>query len=143
MLIGIDASRAVTSKRTGTEAYAYFLIRSLISPDRWAQLPAAPLLQPTPPGMIFSRNLPHVEQMCHSFARLWTQVRLANELSQRTPDVFFTPAHVIPFTYRGRSVATVHDLGYHYFPEAHTRRQLAYLKLSTRSKRPYRPQNYC
>jgi glycosyltransferase involved in cell wall biosynthesis len=58
---------------------------------------------------------------------------LAGELHRRSPDVFFTPAHVIPFSYRGSSVATVHDLGYHYFPEAHTRRQLAYLKLSTRS----------
>ncbi len=29
-------------------------------------------------------------------------------------------------------MATVHDLGYHYFPDAHTRRQVAYLQLSTR-----------
>jgi len=30
MRIGIDASRAVTAQRTGTEAYAYFLIQALI-----------------------------------------------------------------------------------------------------------------
>ena len=30
------------------------------------------------------------------------------------------------------SVATVHDLGYHYFPQAHTRQQVAYLTWSTR-----------
>jgi glycosyltransferase involved in cell wall biosynthesis len=57
---------------------------------------------------------------------------LAWELHTRPPHVFFTPAHVIPFSYRGRSVATVHDLGYHHFPEAHPPRQLAYLRWSTR-----------
>jgi glycosyltransferase involved in cell wall biosynthesis len=56
---------------------------------------------------------------------------LAAELHRHPPDVFFTPAHVIPFSYRGRSVATVHDLGYTVFPEAHTRRQRAYLAWST------------
>jgi glycosyltransferase involved in cell wall biosynthesis len=66
------------------------------------------------------------------FPRLWTHVRLGWELHRRPPDVFFTPAHVIPFTYHGSSVATVHDLGYHYFPEAHPPRQLAYLRWSTR-----------
>jgi glycosyltransferase involved in cell wall biosynthesis len=86
-----------------------------------------------PPADNLFPNLPHVEQCIIPLARLWTHVRLANELRQRAPDVFFTPAHVIPFTFRGKSVATVHDLGYHYFPETHTRRQLAYLKLSTRS----------
>jgi glycosyltransferase involved in cell wall biosynthesis len=63
---------------------------------------------------------------------LWTHVRLAAELQQRSPDVFFTPAHVIPYSYRRPSVATIHDLGYHYFPKAHTRSQVAYLKWSTR-----------
>jgi glycosyltransferase involved in cell wall biosynthesis len=63
---------------------------------------------------------------------LWTHLRLAWELQQRPPDIFFTPAHVIPFTYHGRSVATVHDLGYYHFPEAHPRQQLRYLRWSTR-----------
>ena len=29
-------------------------------------------------------------------------------------------------------MATVHDLGYHYFPEAHTKTQVIYLRWSTR-----------
>ena len=131
MVIGIDASRAVTGQRTGTEAYAYFLIQALMPmaaekgyrirlyfnqppPDRW--LPQAD----------------HVEEVVIPFRRLWTHARLARELNGRPPDVFFTPAHIIPYSYRGPSVATVHDLGYSYFPEAHTRRQVAYLRWSTR-----------
>ena len=132
MLIGIDASRAVTDKRTGTEAYALHLIRSLITVTEGQDYQLRLYFNYPPPDDLFP-DLPHVEQCNIPFARLWTHVRLAYELRQRAPDVFFTPAHVIPFTFRGRSVATVHDLGYHYFPEAHTRRQLVYLKLSTRS----------
>lgn len=132
MLIGIDASRAVTGKRTGTEAYAFHLIRSLITLTEGQNYRLRLYFnQPPPPGLFPDR--PHVEHCVIPFSRLWTHVRLANELRRRAPDVFFTPAHVIPFTYRGSSVATVHDLGYHYFPETHTRRQLAYLNLSTRS----------
>ena len=132
MLIGIDASRAVKGKRTGTEAYAFHLIRSLIALTEGQNYQLRLYFNKPPADGLFP-NLPHIDQCVIPFARLWTHVRLANELRRRSPDVFFTPAHVIPFNYRGSSVATVHDLGYHYFPETHTRRQLAYLKLSTRS----------
>ncbi len=131
MLIGIDASRAVTSRRTGTEAYALYLLRALLplSEEREHQLRL--YFNQPPPANLFP-ELPHVEQCIIPLKRLWTQVRLARELSQCEPDVFFTPAHVIPFIYQGCSVATIHDLGFHYFPEAHPRSQLAYLKLSTK-----------
>ncbi len=132
MLIGIDASRAAISRRTGTEAYAFHLIQSLITLTE-GQNYRLRLYFNQPPAENLFPNQAHVELCVMPFARMWTHVRLANELRRRTPDVFFTPAHVIPFTYRGRSVATVHDLGYHYFPTAHTRGQLAYLKMSTRS----------
>jgi glycosyltransferase involved in cell wall biosynthesis len=74
----------------------------------------------------------NVESVVIPFPRLWTHGRLAWELQRRPPDVFFTPAHVIPFTYGRPSVATVHDLGYHHFPLAHTLPQVLYLRWSTR-----------
>ncbi|MEJ2750076.1 MAG: glycosyltransferase family 1 protein [Anaerolineae bacterium] len=131
MILGIDASRAVTGQRTGTEAYAYFLIQALIplAGQRDHQLRLY-FNQPPPPDLFPDEDF--VEQVVIPFPRLWTHVRLAWELKRRLPDVFFTPAHVIPYTFRGPSVATVHDLGYHYFPEAHPPRQLAYLRWSTR-----------
>ena len=131
MIIGIDASRAVTAQRTGTEAYAYFLIHALI-PLAAQQNHRLRLYfnQPPPPALFPEAE--HVEQIVIPFPRLWTHLRLAVELHRRPPDIFFTPAHVIPLTYRRRSAATVHDLGYYYFPEAHPRRQLAYLRWSTR-----------
>jgi glycosyltransferase involved in cell wall biosynthesis len=131
MIIGIDASRAVTRQRTGTEAYAYFLIQALIplAAQRGHQLRLY-FNQPPPPHLF--PNADFIEQVVIPFPRLWTHVRLAWELQRRPPEVFFTPAHVIPFTYRSPSVATVHDLGYHHFPESHPPRQLAYLRWSTR-----------
>lgn len=132
MLIGIDASRAATERRTGTEAYAYFLTRALIAQTADSDIHLRLYFNRQPAPGLFPEAA-HVEVRTMPFPRLWTHVRLLRELQQRPPDVFFTPAHVIPFLYRGASVATVHDLGYHYFPEAHTRRQVAYLRLSTRA----------
>ncbi len=131
MIIGIDASRAVTQQRTGTEAYAYFLIQALIplASEQGHQLRLY-FNQPPPSDLFPEGDL--VEHVVIPFPRLWTHLRLAWELQRQPPDVFFTPAHVIPYTYRGLSVATVHDLGYHYFPEAHPPRQLSYLRWSTR-----------
>jgi glycosyltransferase involved in cell wall biosynthesis len=131
MLIGIDASRAVTGQRTGTEAYAYFLIRALI--PLTAELGhTLRLYFNQPPAADLFPDASHVEQVVIPLTRLWTHIRLAAELQRRPPDIFFTPAHVIPLKYDGQATATIHDLGYHHFPEAHPKRQLAYLKWSTR-----------
>lgn len=133
MLIGIDASRAATVQRTGTEAYAYHLIKELIAlagrPPYHCRLRLY-FNQAPPPNLFPSSD--RVEQVLIPFPRLWSHLRLAWELHRRPPDLFFTPAHVIPFSYRGKAAATVHDLGYHFFPESHTRRQVAYLRWSTR-----------
>ena len=104
MVIGIDASRAVTDRRTGTEAYAYFLLRALL-PLAHEQGHHVKLYFNHPPAQPIS-NAPH-EQVNIPFPRLWTHIRLAAELQRNPPDLFFTPAHVIPLTYRGASVATV------------------------------------
>jgi glycosyltransferase involved in cell wall biosynthesis len=135
MIIGIDASRSVTTRRTGTEAYAYFLIRALIpqAVNRGHSL----LLyynQPPPPDH-FSQAADgaslSVVPVVMPFPRLWSHLRLAFRLHRQPPDTFFTPAHVIPFSYRGPAVATVHDLGYRLFPEAHPVAQRHYLHWST------------
>lgn len=131
MIIGIDASRATTGRRTGTEAYAYHLIRALLplTAERGHRLR---LYFNQPPVADLLPVSEHVERIVIPQRRLWTHLRLGRELRRRPPDVFFTPAHVIPIGYRGPAVATIHDLGYEYFPEAHPRRQLAYLRWSTR-----------
>lgn len=131
MVIGIDVSRAVSGQRTGTEAYAFYLTEALI-PLACRRGHRLRLYFNHPPPSDHFLEGPNVEQIVIPWPRMWTHLRLASELHRRPPELFFTPAHVIPISYRGTSVATVHDLGYHYFPEAHTRGQVAYLRWSTR-----------
>ncbi len=128
MLIGIDASRAAYSQRTGTENYSLFLIRHMLQLDKanqyrlyFSQAPAADLFSPAPNVQI--RHIP--------FPRLWTHLRLSFEMLAVAPDVLFVPAHVLPILHPLRSVVTVHDLGYLHFPEAHTAWDRWYLQWST------------
>ena len=126
MLIGIDASRAVTARRTGTETYSLHLIRALLAlgADHRFRLY---FRQPPPPDLFNGVDLRVIP-----FPRLWTHLRLSGEMLRRPPDVLFVPAHVLPLVHPRRSVVTVHDLGYLYHPEAHTRTQNLYLRWSTR-----------
>jgi glycosyltransferase involved in cell wall biosynthesis len=133
MLIGIDASRALRAQRTGTENYSLQLIRALLrlgSGHRFRLY-----CHQTPPAGLFGAPdrgaaLPELRVM--PFPRLWTHVRLGAEASVHPPDVLFVPAHVLPIIHPRRSVVTVHDLGYRYFPEAHRPKDRWYLNVSTR-----------
>jgi glycosyltransferase involved in cell wall biosynthesis len=127
-LIGIDASRAARTERTGTENYSLFLIRALLQLDRenryrfyFNHTPAAGLIP-------IAAN---VEMRMMPFPRLWTHARLSWEMVTHSPDVLFVPAHVLPLVHPRRSVVTVHDLGYLHYPQAHTRWARTYLQWST------------
>lgn len=132
MLIGIDASRAVSTTPTGTEAYSYHLIRALL-----------PLLSPVNRVRLYFRTPPqnapallteaaNVQPRIIPFPRLWTHARLSWEMLRFPPDILFVPAHVLPLIRPARTLVTVHDVGYRYFPEAHRPAQRRYLEWSTR-----------
>ncbi len=129
MLIGIDASRATVSERTGTENYTLYLTRALVAHGQQHRFrlyfSAAPAEGLLPRGA-------RVEWRVMPFARLWTHLRLAWELLRHPPDVLFVPAHVLPLLHPARCVVTVHDLGYRHYPQAHTRWSRWYLEWSTR-----------
>ena len=127
MLIGIDASRATVARRTGTETYSLHLIRALLAQGTSHRFRLYFNRTPEPglfPGGADRRVMP--------FPRLWTHLRLSREMQLAPPDVLFVPSHVLPVVHPRRCVVTVHDLGYHYYPEAHTLFQNAYLRWSTR-----------
>jgi glycosyltransferase involved in cell wall biosynthesis len=129
VLIGIDASRAAVAQRTGTEAYSLHLIRALLALDTTHRFRLY-FNGPPPPGLI--PDVAHCEQRVMPFPRLWTHLRLSAEMMRHPPDVLFVPSHVLPLCHPPRSVVTVHDLGYHFYPEAHTTAQRHYLEWSTR-----------
>jgi glycosyltransferase involved in cell wall biosynthesis len=134
VLIGIDASRATAGRRTGTETYSLQLIRALarLRGERDDFAMRLYVNGPPPEGLFWSgpasagceiRSIP--------WPRLWTHVRLSAEVTAHPPDVLFVPAHVLPLAHPARSVATVHDLGYLTFPEAHRSSDRRYLDWST------------
>ena len=132
MLIGIDASRATAARRTGTETYSLHLIRSLIGLGSAHRFRLYTNGSP-PPGLFWGGPAPaNAEVRAIAFPRLWTHLRLSAEMAVRPPDVLFVPAHVLPLVHPRRSVVTVHDLGYLFYPEAHKAGDRRYLDWSTR-----------
>src|SRR5689334_14571946 len=115
-LIGIDASRATSGQRTGTEHYSANLLRAL------ALLPEAEgyrfVLYANSESEGEAREklgfeLPVGWEVCAIPARrLWTHVGLSREVRRRPPDVLFVPSHVVPLRHPRRTVVTIHDLGY-------------------------------
>lgn len=141
MLIGLDASRALRASRTGTERYALEIINHLLHLPEAAAHEWRLYVDTAPPPTF----LPPIRGQCRAAAvefcvlprqRLWTHSALAREVNRRPPAVLFVPAHVVPFTWPMHqlppTVVTIHDLGYHVFPEAHTPFQRFYLPWSTR-----------
>jgi len=129
MLIGLDASRTTVARRTGTENYALNLIRALLAlrGDHHYRL----YFRDRPPTGLFPTG-DAVERRVIPFPRLWTHLRLSVEMARHPPDLLFVPAHVLPPIRPRRSLATVHDLGYRHFPQAHRPLDRLYLDLSTR-----------
>ncbi len=127
MLIGIDASRATTTHRTGTENYSLHLIRGLLLSGTEHRFRL--YTQQPPPDGLFDAHRAEIRVM--PFPRLWTHLRLSAEMALHAPAVLFVPAHVLPLIHPRRSVATVHDLGFLHYPEAHLPRDLRYLRWST------------
>lgn len=128
MQIGFDASRLAVDARTGTEQYSWELLAALGQIDRrnqytlYCNQPPA-MLPPLPPSFVL-RPIP--------LRRAWSHGRLSLEMLRHPPDVLFVPAHALPLIPAPRSVVTIHDLGFLYYPEAHTRIQRIYYRLFTR-----------
>ncbi len=125
--IGIDASRMALARRTGTEQYSAHLLQALV------RLPTDHRLllyfnRPLSPPLSWPA---HVAVRAMPFPRLWTHLRLSWEMLRRPPDLLFVPAHVLPLARPRRTVVTIHDLGYLFFPQAHPPRRRLELHWST------------
>lgn len=135
MIIGIDASRGLRARRTGTERYSLEIIRHLLNLPEAAQHTFRLYMdrQPTPDETFWDERMADVRVL--PARRLWTHTALAGEVMRHRPDVLFVPSHVIPFApprLLPPGVVTLHDVGYRHFPAAHTTGQRLYLELSTR-----------
>lgn len=138
VLIGIDASRAIAPRLTGTEWYSRQVIPAILKvgaqhhrfrvyfrPGDDAERKR--FLDTLPAGT-------NIELVVVSQVRLWTHLGLGPEISARPPDALFVPSHVLPIGLPRavRTVVTVHDVGYRHFPRAHPLHQRLYLDVGTR-----------
>ncbi|MBI2907010.1 MAG: glycosyltransferase family 4 protein [Chloroflexi bacterium] len=130
MHIGIDASRAAIDMRAGTGHYSLHVIRALLALEG-SQQHNFTLYFNQPPGERLFPEQSNCALKTMPCARLWTHFCLSREMLTNAPDVLFVPAHVVPLIHPRRSVVTIHDLGYLYYPEAHPTLERWYLKQST------------
>ncbi len=131
MIIGLDASRANVTRRTGTERYAWEVIRRMLPklPQHQVRLYVREaMLADWPP-------LPsNVEVRILSWPPgvLWTHLRLSWELLWHRPDVLFVPADTVPLIHPKKTITTIHDLAFERWPELYRRasvqRQMGWLR---------------
>lgn len=152
MVIGIDASRAFGSAKTGTENYSYHLITSMLRLPESRPHTFVLFIRPNTivPSEIDGYSNVFIKTV--NFKYLWTQVGLAWETwrdqvhqNSGTPvlqredtgkhklDVLWIPAHTIPILRRPtvKTVVTIHGLEYKWLKEYKNRLQRWYLPLTT------------
>lgn len=117
MKIGIEAERANSRIKTGVEHYAKQLILQFAELDRENEYML--YLRTEPEEWI--RKLPaNFKFVVMPFPLFWTQIRLAWEMFRRAPDILFIPASSMPLFRPKRTVVTVHDEAFMYYPETYT-----------------------
>jgi glycosyltransferase involved in cell wall biosynthesis len=131
MLIGIDASRLITTRQpTGVETYCRAIISGLVK-----SVGGERLILYTPELIA---GLPRTRQkiLRWPLGKLWSQLRLGGELLFSPPNVFFSPGYVIPFlallNKTIKKIVTIHDVAFVRLPASYSFAQRYFLKLTTR-----------
>lgn len=127
MKIAIQASDLDAERIDGTRVYILNLLKNFGTLDRASEFliyhknKFNPEL--TPPN--FSNY--HVKKITFPF--FWTQIRFCLATRRERPDVIWMPMHNIPIlrSKKVRTVVTIHDLAFKYFPECFTNCELAKL----------------
>ena len=160
MIIGFDGSRSFVKDKTGTENYAFQLLKELALIDftneyiiylrpgnvveDWTgpvilngvkdlkmDEPADSSAMPQNDNYGWPSNF---EFKMLNYPRLWTQFGLALQTFKDSLDVLFVPSHTLPLIRNPKlkTVMTVHDLGAEYLPGMHQLKQRLYLGLMTK-----------
>jgi glycosyltransferase involved in cell wall biosynthesis len=128
MIIGIEAERANTTQKTGVEHYAKQLILNLAKLDPINRYIL--YLRTTPEAWFL--NLPkNFEVKVIPFPIFWTQLRISWEMLFYPVDVLFIPASALPIIHPKKTVVTIHDLAWKFYPAAFTGFMRRFLEWST------------
>jgi glycosyltransferase involved in cell wall biosynthesis len=107
MIVGIDARAANTAVPLGVGVYCQELLRAMVA------LPGAPALRlylDTAPSAAFPVSAGKADIRVLPKSKAWATRRLARELRQNPPDVFFAPVMQVPFGVPCPVVTTIHGL---------------------------------
>jgi len=121
MIIGIDASRAVKKQRTGTENYSRNLIFTLPKIDK---INSYTLFVGSDYDGGFDQFPKNFTIKIIPNKKYWTQIGLSLEMIKNKFDVLFVPSHILPTISGKRSVITIHDLAWKYFPEVYSPKEI-------------------
>lgn len=120
MTIYIDASRAIRPNPTGVETYSRSIIENLVglptaSQHNWILLYPETTAGPT----FFVQDRDNVRWQGIPGRRFWTLARLTQYFADKQGEdaCLFVPGHVLPYFTPARSVITIHDLAFRYFPQ--------------------------
>jgi len=129
MIIGIEAERANNPQKTGVEHYAKQLIVHLAKIDGENQYVLYLRTKPQPWFFSLPKNFT-VKVLW--FPVFWTQIRISWEMIIHPVAVLFIPASALPIIHPKKSVVTIHDLAWIFFPQTFTWFNRHFLKFSTR-----------
>lgn len=123
-MIGIDASRAFISNRTGIEEYSYQVITGLMNELKDHQV------------VLYIRkeqkidfNIPDNWKIREiRLPYLWTQIGLSLEMIFHPVDVLFVPAHIVPWITPQKTVVTIHGLEYEFCARAYSFWERLYMR---------------
>lgn len=112
MKIAFDASDLCTGRADGTTRYTRELVSRLPrldSQSAWNFY--GPCVAP--------QDTPNISWHGSPFPAAWTQVRFPLELLRDRPDVLFVPIQQLPILrpWNTKTVAVIHDLAFHMYPE--------------------------
>lgn len=128
MHIGIEAERANNPQKTGVEHYAKQLILHLAEIDRENRYILYLRTQPE----AWLLNLPeNFKLKVMPFQIFWTQLRVSWEMLFNPVDILMVPASALPIVHPKKSVVTIHDIGWRYFPQSFTWFMRNFLEWST------------
>lgn len=128
MKVGIDASRAFSREKTGTEEYSYQLIKNLTKIND----PFCQFFLYVKKGVEIDFNLPknfHIRTIGRE--KYWTQIGLSFELLMHPVDVLFIPSHSVPFIHPKKIIVMIHGIEYRNCPKCYSWRDRFFLELNT------------